>query len=145
MTTKTSTVPALYGALLAGLTARPGLAGVMVTWGWPGRTPEREWLRIADTAFQQETHALGPTRPRKETYDVDMVVSVIRSADGQREAVERAFALMAEVEDFLRLDPTVASTVIRATIGGPGTLKHRQNDNSTEGEVTFTIDVEARI
>lgn len=145
MTTKTSTIPALYGALLAGLKARDGLAGVLVTWGFPGREPGREWLRIADAEFEQETHALGPTRPRKETYDVSMVVSVVRTADGQQIAAQRAFEIMAEVEDFLRLDPTVGNVVIRATIGGPGSLKQNQNSKECEGEVTFTIDVEARI
>lgn len=109
MTPLTSSIPAVKGALVDALNARPALAG-KVTWGVPRETPRREWIVVGEVEGDQSQVSVGrqSLSRREERYRVLVVVSVIMSAvEHPRTVAERAYALAAEVEDEVRTSPTL--------------------------------------
>lgn len=143
----TSTIPAFKSALIAQLTARPGLAGVQVSYGYPGPVPEIEYIWVADIQGRQEL-ALAGRRSRDETYSLTILIKTettgISGAE-QQTAVERAFALMAQIEAQLRTDPAVNGTVRVAQIEGPIDLVELAGQEARGALLTVTVQAEARI
>lgn len=144
----TSTIPTLKAALLEQLSARPGLHGVNVTWGISTSSPGSEWIWLGDTDGEQRAAALGAQR-REETYDLSVVVSVVRQGRDVQEASLRAFEIVAEIENELRADASVGNVVRTAEIDGPFRLEERyetgSNATQCEGRVILTIHCAARI
>ena len=54
---------------------------------------------------------------KSEEYDQRVVILVLREGADMASADARCFALYAELENYLRGDPTVNGAVIDATIG----------------------------
>jgi hypothetical protein len=138
-------------ALKAALAARPALSGVRVSYGPPlPRTPgEFIWLADAEEA-PQVARALGRMK-RREDAIVKVVVSVQRTGTDQEAVAARAYALLAEVENAIREDPS-----LDAHYTGAGELIHSQfagleedrllaDDNKRECLIIANVSVAARI
>lgn len=112
----TSTVPAFKAALRTLLQARTGLANVQVTYGPPLPVPESEFIWLGDVQGAQDRAAMAGTTV--EQYDATVLIRVLTSTapDDFKTAGDRAFALMAEVENCVRADQTVSGTVNTAHV-----------------------------
>lgn len=140
----TSTVTALKAALLTSLQARTGLSGVQVTYGWPSGQVRRESIMLGGVSGTQQFRTVGATQ-KLEEYALTIYVTVIKEGSAlQQSADERALALMAEVEDELRSDPTVTNTVLTAQLSRFD-LEPMASSETREARLTLTIDVMARI
>ena len=111
----TSTVPTAKANLVTQLQARGGLAGVQVTNGPPFVDPQREFIWVGTAEGSQEQLAMGG--PRRETYDLHVIISVEQESEDVVAADTRCFALSAEVEAQLRTDPTINGAVEHAEFG----------------------------
>jgi hypothetical protein len=139
----TSTVPAFKSALLAKLNARTNLKNVQVTYG-PPLPPSREWIWLGDVAGEQQTAALGNQR-REETYDLSVIIGITREGVDQQATTERAFALMAELENELRSDATVGGVVRTAEVQGQFRLDELASDTARGAHLAITVQCTARI
>jgi hypothetical protein len=113
----TSSIPTLKKNLQSLLAARTQLHDVLISYGPPLASPPREFIWLGDVEGDQDWATIGG-RVREETYDLSLLVSVVREGQDQQGATERAFDLLAEVEDALRSDPTVTDAVLMASVGG---------------------------
>ena len=145
MTTATykSTAPAFKAALYAALAANSDLADVTVSYGAPITGP-REFIALADISGSQEFAALGKLT-KEETYTLDVYVSVVREGNQQQECTERCFALAAELEDYLRANPTVGGTVRIAQLSAPFNLEEFAGDTARQSILTLGVEAAARI
>ena len=106
-----SSAPTVKAWLLTQLQARPGLAGVQVVWDDPEVEEERELIRLGDITSQENWVALPAIR-RAETYEIDVMVSVVNaSLDDPQVTATRALALLDEVAQLLRADVRLANQV----------------------------------
>lgn len=143
----TSTIPALKAALQSQLEARTGLIGVQVSYGYPGPLPEPEYIWLGDAHGSQQLATAG-NRARDERYQLTVLIKTETSGlDGaaQQTAVERAFALMAEIENELRANPSMDNVVRVARIDGPIDLLELAGAESRGALLTVTLGIEARI
>lgn len=109
MATHTSTVPAVLDALKALLDARAGLDGVTVTTAPSGDPIPAESIQFFGTNGDQAWAAIG-NRRRSETYTIRGGIFIQRRGAGQAvwdAARERAYAILAELEDAIRALPTL--------------------------------------
>lgn len=119
MTTETSAIHAWLCAFADALELRSGLADVLVTTGYVEDTGKRDSIQIADQVDGEQTWGLLGNRRRDETFTASGIIWVKRAGKGEdviRAVRERAFDLLAEIEDELRLRPRVSSTVKLAAI-----------------------------
>ena len=142
----TSTVPSFMAALLTALGARPGLSGTQVAWGVPRGELQKETMIMLDVYGEQTTKAKGLHR-REEEFDLLVFISVIRTRGQGQAATERAYALAAELENELRTNPTMTSTVRNARIEGRFQLKQNTppEGNTTEAALTVTVRANERV
>lgn len=117
MATHASTVPAYLDALKAALDARSIVATdggvVTVTTAPSGEPVPLECIQLFGTNGDQQWGALG-NRRRNETYTIAGGIYVQQAGYGEttaKAARDRVYALLAEVEDCLRLDPGVGGSV----------------------------------
>lgn len=139
----TSTFLAVKTAVIDGLKARPALSGVQVAWGIP-KALERELIVVLGADGEQVFGALGGRR-RDESLEVDVTISVTGNDSDQERVSRRALALFAEVEAFLRDDPTLGGIVRSAEIGPRFTVGEPARGDTREGFVEFVISTHARI
>ena len=114
----TSTAPAFMDALVTALAARTNLAGVRVNYGPALPDPGRESINVLGLEGEQTWAGLGQLA-KEEVYTVQVMVFVIREGQQTQPAVERAYALLAEIEDELRettTSPTMDNTVRVAAV-----------------------------
>jgi hypothetical protein len=141
-----SSIPRAKAALLDLLTSAtwPGPAPT-VSYGWP-REIDREVVMVGGTTDgEQEWVSFGPRR-RDESYRIELVVQVLRPGFSQQQATERAFALLAVVEDVLRTTPDLGLG-IELTVAELAAPRLREGPDS-EGYaavVTAGVGVRARI
>lgn len=142
----TSTAPAFMDALHTALAARSGLSGVRVNYGPALPDPGRESLNILGLSGNQEWASLGRLA-KEEVYTVQVMILVIREGQQTQPAVERAYALLAELEDQLRetvTSPTMTSTVRVASVETVQ-LEVGSSDTTRSALLTTGVRVEARI
>lgn len=153
--TTTSRIPDALDNLIALFEAAPGLAGVkvldgptvtndplneMVCVGYDG-DPEGEG-QAAD--FTQEWASIGQ-KAKAETFTITCAVVVWRGSTKVRPVRVRAYALLAEVENALRADPSLGlppPTVVAFASGG---LFQAQRQSGMECRIPFQIAVKTRI
>ncbi|RMH85147.1 MAG: hypothetical protein D6683_01370 [Actinomyces sp.] len=111
-------------ALVDALSARSGLSGVKVDFAAPSSDDDAtEQVRLGTVVAgtqDPEVFSGGAARTaRAERFDLDVEV-IVRSKRTTRDAVERAFALAAEVEDEVASDPTLGGVdgLAWATVSG---------------------------
>ena len=145
--TTTSSVHAFKNALVDGLLARPGLAGVQVVSApLTSKDAARESIQLGDVDGEQEWSALGKLA-REEHYTVDVMVWVLRPGSDEavyREVRGRAFALFAEIEAFLRADPTVGNVARVSAIRRPE-VTEGANPEGRVCRIDFQVAVEKRL
>ncbi len=142
----TSTVPALLTALAGRLRNRAGLAGVAVATAPDAAGTPAEVIEFLDTAQDQEFAALGGRR-REERYEVRGAIFVARLGAGEAtatEARERAYALLAEIENELRADPTVGGAIQTAEVARVN-LQQGASPDGRLAALEFWLRVRARI
>ncbi|MGE4338200.1 MAG: hypothetical protein AB7E55_19810 [Pigmentiphaga sp.] len=144
MATTTSTIPAFMDALRSQLLAREGLAGVEVFTGPMGEDTPREAIVLFGTDASQEWGAIG-NRRRDESYTVEAATWVKRPGAGEaaiKEARDRAFELIGEVENQLRTDPKANGTILKGAVSGMVLLQGIDMDGRW-AQVAFTIACDA--
>jgi hypothetical protein len=100
-----SSIPRAKAALFDLLSAAAWPAPApTVSYGW-ARDIDREVVMIGGTVDEEQTWASFGPRRRDETYRLKFVVQVTRPGLSQRQATERAFELLAVIEDTLRTTP----------------------------------------
>jgi len=133
----------MKAALLTALTARAGLSGVTVSYGAPTQGP-REFIALSDISGTQEFAMLGKLR-KDETYTLSVYCSVLREGNMQQTCTERCFELAAEIEDELRTNPTVTSTVRVAQLSTPFSLEEFASDQARQSILTLGVEATERI
>lgn len=137
----TSCVPAVKDAVLDLLA--PALPGVQVTYGHPGRNMQRELVFLGGAETDQEWAHLG-ARARTETFDIDLIVNVRRPGAQQRAVTERAYEILATVEDVLRANVRLDGLVTQIGVR-PRTLLELFTDDGREAQITALLSGDARI
>jgi hypothetical protein len=109
-----TTLPAMKAAFEAQLEARPGLAPpVTVTRRLPGvmlGPTANQVVSLGGVVTNQAdpvTIRMGDVGSYEETYTVVVMIDVLYQTGDTTSVEERAYALMAEIEDQLDADPTV--------------------------------------
>lgn len=117
MNTVTSSAPAAMDAFVEGMLARENVATwkLQVSSGYLGEdSSQKESIQLTHVSnANQEWGALG-NRRREEEYTIHGFAWALAAGKNEpaiKAARDRAFELLAEVEDFLRLDPTIGNTV----------------------------------
>jgi len=142
----TSTAPAFMDALVTALAARTNLAGVRVNYGPALPDPGRESINVLGLEGEQTWAGLGQLA-KEEVYTVQVMVFVIREGQQTQPAVERAYALLAEIEDELRettTSPTMDNTVRVAAVNTVN-LEVGASDTTRSALLTIGVRVQARI
>lgn len=112
MATVTSKLHVAMNAIADGLALRPGLAGVQIATGPLGGDSAQESIQLFTGSSSQAWATTG--RRREEETTIEGAIWVMRAGKDEpviRAARTRAFALLAEIEDFLRLDPSLGGIV----------------------------------
>lgn len=112
MATTTSGIATWLNTFADALAARAGLSGVLITTGYVSDAAQQDQIQIDSIEGEQEWGLLGNLR-RKEMFRIGGIIWVTRA--GKDEAVirvvrARAYVLLAEIEDYLRVAPTVSGT-----------------------------------
>lgn len=142
----TSAIPAVKEALYDQITAALP-STVSVTWGVPREAPQREWVLIGNVTGIQRAAAIGRQR-RAETFTVEIQVTNVRpNIESPRSVSERAFEIVAEIEDVLRTDETLAnlSTLIKAEIVKTDLTEGFRSNEERMSEVMVHVACETRI
>ena len=144
-----STVPTVRAQLVTRLAARAGLAGVQVSQYHPGDQVQPEAIFTGKVTGRHDISSIKAGRKnRDETYDLDVVVSVLGSTDGKLETAEtRAFALLAEIEGELADDPRIglAPTVVNWCKAGDFEESATRTDQGPLFEIKMAMEVVARL
>jgi len=88
----------------------------LVTYGHPGAASADDMVAVMNVTSDQEVGPLSPQRRREETLTVEVIVSCWGGGTDQQTVTERAYALLADLEDYLQDTGVTASTQI--TLGG---------------------------
>ena len=116
MPTTTSGVHAWINALADALALRANLISwnVLITTGFVSDTDRRDAIVVGDFIQGEQEWSMLGNRRRDERFRVSGAIWVTRAGKGDtviRAARERAIAILAEIEDELRVSPTVTATV----------------------------------
>lgn len=145
-----STIPAVRTAFADAMTANGavGGAGVQVSRGYPGESfIERESVYVDRiTGAHAIANIKAGRKQRDETYKLVVVVSVAEDIGTVADVEDRAFELLAEVEDWLADDPSLGDVdgVVFAT-AGEFELFSDMTANGVACVIRFDIDVTARL
>ena len=139
----TSTATAFRAALITALQGRSSLTGVQIGYGMPAGSLLREHMLLGAVGGNQEFRAIG-AQHKFEEYEQTVHIGVIREGQQQQTCDERAFTLMAELEDTLMDDLTVGNTVMTAELSGFN-LEPLASETTREARLTVTVTVKARI
>jgi hypothetical protein len=162
LTYATSLIQTYTETLQTNLRNRTGLREVLITDGPPPISvldATNAWLMLGDVSGLQDFATISTRRPRDEEFSIDCLISVMTPVggdlDSQTPISRRAMAIMAEVEDELRGNPTQnvgpatgsdpAGYVVSSQISGPIDLTKRANDQNREAALRFTVIVKARL
>lgn len=143
--------PAFKDALFAVCQTLFAGDGVQVSFGHPGQSQVNDIVAVTRVRTQQEPVTLTPRRTREETLQADVVFSVYRGGGPEMEQVcsDRAYALLAELEEYVRFTDTTLGGVVRHCF-----LVETDSDGLTDDgflangrliEVTATFEAVARI
>jgi len=144
MATVTSTIHAAMNAFADGMLARANIisAKVQVSTGYlGGDSAAKESIQLTDVTPATQEWGLIGNRRRNEEYTLNGLIWVLKAGKNEtviRLARARAFELLAEVEDFLRLDPTIASTTLVSELASYP-LDQGANQEGRWAQVDFAI------
>ena len=147
MATETSKVDAFVNALADALGERAGLAGVKIFTSPDSAALDRsDCIQFIDAEMEQEWGMLG-NRRREEMFTWH--AAILCSKGGKTDAVARAlrarcFEILGEIEDCLRVDPTVGS-VVKVSQLKNGRLEQGANSEQLTCDFVFDIEVKASL
>lgn len=148
----TSRTPAVIDALVTLCAAAPTLVGVTVVDGpFTTNLADPDVLFVGDTArgdpaanAQQTWAGLGAQR-RDQIVEV-VLTAVSRAGETvMKPRRDRAYEIVAAVEDAMRADPTLGGVVIAAGAGTAESLDQAQTPQGAYAAVTFRVQAKARI
>lgn len=140
-----STIPAVKAALVAQIAA--ALPTVTVTWAVPRGEKGREWVLVGNVRGDQRAAAIGRSR-RAETYIVEIQVTCVRpNVETPQSVSDRAFEIVAEIEDVLRTDETLGnlSYLIKAEVVKTDLTEGLLENEERMSEVMVHVACETRI
>jgi hypothetical protein len=115
-----SVAPAAKAALSS--LCRTLFPSAQVTYGHPGAAQQPDIVAIGNVRSRQVVAALNAaTRPREETFDIDVLVSVWRGGgiEAQQDATETAYGMVGAIEHALQVtNPTLSGTCRVARVSG---------------------------
>lgn len=148
-----SSIPAFLDALKALLDARAGLIGpplVTVSTGDLGTETPREAIVLYGTPTA-EREEVGMRGPAGFSYDHNVTVAgaiwIVKAGQGEtviKQARDRAFAVLNEVDATLAASPSVSSTCYFAAVTAD-VLEQGANDDGRWCQISFTITYRARL
>lgn len=147
MGSKAPTVKAALFAQLGSLYSSP----VQVCFGHPGTYLADDIVSVAGVRSRQDVSTMSPQRTREEELDVDVVFSSYRGGgpEVQQVVTERAYALLALLEDYLKTtDYTLGGTVRLARVTSHDLAESDDPDVLAAGrvaEITATVTCQVRI
>ncbi len=128
--------------------AIPELEGVQITWGWPGRSIESEWLMLGAIEWTDESWTAVGARGREEIYNVSLIVNVRRPGDSDEAAQTRVAELLGHVETWLRANALPATAIGARALTVemiPRNLRSAPFDGGIEAQAEVDVSVKARI
>lgn len=152
--TGTSRAPAVIDALVALCRTAPALAGVtvqdgpqvtskhlkaVVCIGWDGDEDNDQAVEA-----QQEWAGLG-AKAKDETLQVTCAALAWHGSTTTKPVRDRAYALVAAVEDALRADPSLGFQPPTVVALATGNAFQRQTADGAQCRVVFTIAIKTRI
>lgn len=87
-----------------------------VSYGHPGTVRRDDMVAVMNVTSEQEIATMSAQRRREETLTVEVVFSYWAGGSDQQAVTERAYAALAELEDYLQDSGTIAS--LQITVGG---------------------------
>lgn len=131
-------------AFVDGMLARANIisASVQVVSGYVGGdAAAKESIQLTDWGPAEQRWGVLGNRRRDEEYTLNGLIWVTKAGKTEaaiRSARDRAFALLAEVEDFLRTDPTIGGTTKVAELAAyPG--EQGANEEGRWVQISFEI------
>jgi len=147
MATTTTTADSVLIALRELLSERDGLAGVTVEDApYPLGELGEEWIDLYGVKAKQRWGSLGARR-REEEYAIvgSLRTSVIGSLrEDVRTCRARAYAILAEIEDALRDDPTIGGIARQAELSSYELVQSADSDSRIT-DIDFEIGVKATL
>lgn len=129
-------------AFVDGLASRAGLFGVQVSSGYLGADSDAyESIQLVDVSPANQQWSMIGNKRRDEEYTLQGIIWVVQAGKGEtviRAARDRVFALLAEIEDFLRVDPTIGSTT-RVSELSAYPLEQGANDRGRWCQISFEV------
>jgi hypothetical protein len=149
----TSTIYAYETALAANLASRANLAGVQILTGPPsaGQAQHGEFLMLGNANATQtyKTFPYNAPTAKDETFTIDLLIDVVQAMNTDQSTVTaRAFALLAEVENELRSNPSQGvAYVLWSEVARSQRVEKAMNPDSGWRETLLraTVFVRARI
>lgn len=103
-----STVPTVRAALVATLSARPGLADVQVDYTHPGEALEGSAIFLGDSRGTSGIPTIRAARKaRQEAYTIDVWVEANSDGPTGQDASEASWGLVGEIDSMLADDPSL--------------------------------------
>lgn len=117
---------------------------VQVSFGHPGMTQADDIVSFGALETEQDVAAYGTNRAREETVTLEVLISVFRAGGAEMEKVasDRAYELLAALEQYVRVTDTTVNGTCRHCF-----LVSTQSDGASNPEVLSrgrVIEVTAR-
>ena len=111
----TSSAATLKAALYSVCQTLYANSEVFVSYGHPGTVNVNDIVSIGRVSGRQDYATMSPSRSREEELTLEVMYSVFRGGDMSQEqvAVERAYALLAQLETYCRTTDTTLGGVVR--------------------------------
>jgi hypothetical protein len=138
-----SSAPAVKAIIVEQIAA--ALPSVQVTYNFPSTAPEREWVMVGDITWTKDDWGPFGQRARDEEYRIVLFVNVLRPGDSAQESAERAFELLAVVEDLLRAKPFPISARSISVAVEKQSIDGFVVDEGFESQIKAVVAVTARI
>lgn len=129
------------------LTAQAALTGMDVAvwegFQWPP-DPETAWAAMTDASSDVETETLSPRLAQEESITLHMSIGAWNpgfTAADEKTAFDRAFSILAAIQQSVRADPTLGDAVLWCLPGNIATAGSTTEDDSGEGRL---IEIDAQ-
>ena len=143
----TSTIPAAIDGLIAALKSNTHLSSVQVIDGQPTTDLPGDYILIgfgddtgASVTGSQVPASLGNLR-RAETYTINCEISAWQGSTNMKIVRDRAFYILAAVEDVVRSNATLNAAVMFADFGQNIDLNQIQTTQGAVAVIKFTISI----
>lgn len=127
-----SAAPAFKDAFVTAARTIWSETDVQVSFGHPGQVQADDLVAFMGCVSEQEPATYGTRRQREETLLLDVVVSVYRGggSDVEQVASDRAYELLGQLEQYVRVTDTELGGVVRHCF-----MVGHTSDGSTDPQV----------